>query len=530
MITNVFEYLEYTADRYPDKTAFADADKSVTFGELRDRAYAIADLIHLRCGDIINRPIGVYMYKGVDCLIAFMGIVCSGNFYSPIDRHSPASRIERIVETLDPVAILYNDEPYGNDKYTDIGISSVDQTKAVGLGSSLREKAGVSKADQICNPDVSSHNRPYYAGVIDTDPLYVLFTSGSTGQPKGVTISHRGVIDYAEWLYDTFAFDENTVFGNQAPFYFDNSILDIYSTLRNGSTTYIIPERYFTFHNELFEYMRSNQINTIFWVPSALISVANGTILDKGDNPKLEKILFCGEVMPNKQLNVWRRHYKDALFANLYGPTEITDICTYFIVDREFADDEPLPIGYPCHNTDIIVLNDKDELVTSPGEKGELCVRGTCLSMGYYKDYEKTDKAFVQNPLNSAYYEKIYRTGDIVEYNEEGALMYLSRKDFQIKHQGHRIELGEIDTAGGAIDGIDSCVTLYDDEAKQIIFLYVSDKDITDKEVYRELKSAVPGYMLPAKIRRLDSMPLNVNGKIDRAALRETIRSGSHAD
>ncbi len=505
MITNVFQYLEYTADRHPGKIAFADADKSVTFGELRDRAYAIADLIHKACGDIINRPIGVYMYKGVDCLIAFMGIVCSGNFYSPIDRHSPASRIERIVETLDPVAILYNDEPYGNDRYAQIDINTA--TKPVSLP-----------------------KRPYYSDVIDTDPLYVLFTSGSTGQPKGVTICHRGVIDYAEWLYDTFAFDENTVFGNQAPFYFDNSILDIYSTLRNGSTTYIIPERYFTFHNELFEYMRSNRINTIFWVPSALISVANGTILDKGDNPKLEKILFCGEVMPNKQLNVWRRHYKDALFANLYGPTEITDVCTYYIVDREFSDDELLPIGYPCRNTGIIVLNDKDELVTTYGEKGELCVRGTCLSMGYYRDYEKTDKAFVQNPLNSAYHEKIYRTGDIVEYNDEGALMYLSRKDFQIKHQGHRIELGEIDTAGGAIDRIDSCVTLYDDEAKQIIFFYVSDKDITDKEVYRELKSSVPGYMLPAKIHRLDAMPLNVNGKIDRVALKETIRSGLHAD
>ena len=492
MITNVFEYLEKTALRYPDKIAFADIDKSVTFSQLRDMAYAIADRIHEVCGDIKNQPIGVYMYKGVDCLIAFMGIVCSGNFYSPIDRHSPKARIDRIVEVLAPSAILYNDEPFDNDAFAGIDIRDIE---------------------------ISSEKKKYYEDNIDTDPLYVLFTSGSTGMPKGVTISHRGVIDYAEWLYDTFEFDDKTVFGNQAPFYFDNSILDIYSTLRNGSTTYIIPERYFTFQKDLFAFLKNNKINTIFWVPSALVGVANSGILDREELPKLDKILFCGEVMPNKQLNAWRRHYENAMFANLYGPTEITDVCTYYIIDREFADDEPLPIGFACKNTDIIVLDDKDERVTGPGKKGELCVRGTCLSMGYFKDYEKTDKAFVQNPLNKFYHEKIYRTGDIVEYNEHGELMYLSRKDFQIKHQGHRIELGEIDTAGSSIDGINICCTLYDDANKQIVFFYVSDTDITDKAVYKELKSRVPGYMLPAKIKRMEQMPLNVNGKIDRVYL-----------
>lgn len=492
MVSNVFGYLEATADKYPDKVAFSDNNRSVTFGELRESAYAISNKIHEQCGDIRNKPIAVYMNKGVDCIISFMGIVCSGNFYSPIDRHSPMARIKRIVDVLEPEAILYNEAAYPDDSIPGICIR--------GLSDSV--------------PHVK-----YYEDNIDTDPLYVLFTSGSTGQPKGVTISHRGVIDYAEWLYDTFAFDDRTIFGNQAPFYFDNSILDIYSTLRCGATTCIIPETYFAFHNDLFAYLNDNKINTIFWVPSALVSVANSGVLDRLELSYIKNILFCGEVMPNKQLNIWRRRYPDALYANLYGPTEITDVCTCYIVDREFADDEPLPIGRPCRNTGIIVLNDNN-LPVGKGEKGELCVRGTCLSMGYYRDFEKTDAAFVQNPLNTAFHEKIYRTGDIVEYNEYGELMYLSRKDFQIKHRGHRIELGEIETMTNAIEGLNISCAMYDTVKEQIVLFYESDDEMTEKSVYKELKSKIPDYMLPGKIRRLDKMPLNINGKIDRAYLR----------
>ena len=254
------------------------------------------------------------------------------------------------------------------------------------------------------------------------------------------------MIDYVEWLKETFNFDSSTVFGNQAPFYFDNSVLDIFSTVYNGCTMVIIPENYFAFPTKLLEFLESRKVNTLFWVPSALINLANSNQLKNHKLDNLRQVLFCGEVMPNKQLNVWRNEYPDVQFANLYGPTEITDVCSYYIVDREFADNDPLPIGKACKNTEILVLNDNNELVKT-GEVGELCVRGSCLSRGYLGDYEKTDKAFVQNPLNSKYYEKIYRTGDLVKYNENGEIIYICRKDFQIKHNGYRIELGEIESA-----------------------------------------------------------------------------------
>ncbi len=347
----------------------------------------------------------------------------------------------------------------------------------------------------------------------------MLFTSGSTGVPKGVTINHRSVIDYTDWVTETFQITEQDSFGNQAPFYFDNSILDIYSTIKTGATTYIVPKNLFAQPVLLLEYLKEKKINTIFWVPSALIVVAKLKAFKNVDlSDTLRRVLFCGEVMPNKLLNVWRKFLPDVLYANLYGPTEITDACTYYIVDREFADEEPLPIGKAMPNTDILVLNDKDEPVAGE-ESGELCVRGTSLSMGYYNNPEKTREAFVQNPLNPYVPELIYRTGDIVKYNEYGELIYLSRKDFQIKHMGHRIELGEIETAVSSLEEISLCCCLYD-ERRQKIVLFI-EGELEKAYINEKISHLVPEYMLPNKLITLEQMPINANGKIDRVKLKE---------
>jgi len=489
MITNVLEYLIASAKNYPNKIAFKDQTSSVTFLELEKKAKAIATIIKKSCGDKINLPIAVYMEKGTDSLVAFMGVLYSGNFYSPIDVHSPKKRINRIISVLKPVAVIYDKEILEgclNIKFSDV--------------------------PESCEAE--------FPDILDTDPCYTLFTSGSTGTPKGIAISHRSVIDYIEWLKNTFNFDENTIFGNQAPFYFDNSIFDIYSTLKNASTMVIIPETYFVFQKKLAEFMNAEKINTIFWVPSALVACVNSGFLEKYELKYVKKILFCGEVMPNKQLNVWRKKYPDALYANLYGPTEITDVCAYYIVDREFSDDEPLPIGKPCKNTGIIVLNDDNEYI-KPGERGELCVRGSCLALGYYANKEKTDASFMQNPLNPYYRDLIYRTGDIVTYNERGEIIYLARKDYQIKHQGHRIELGEIETAVNAIKGVATNCALYDDKNKKIMLFASVMSDIDEKAIYQSLKEKLPTYMLPAVINILENLPLNANGKIDRVKLNE---------
>ena len=501
MKANVTYWLDESAERLPDKTAFAEEGKSVTFRELQSQAKAVATQIIGK--GLFKKPVVIYMEKGVDVLVSFMGAAYSGNFYSPVDVDMPAARVNKILEVLEPALVI-----------TTAALKETFESYDYSGGFLLFEEAchGEIREEQI----EAARNKG-----IDTDLLYVLFTSGSTGVPKGVTITHRSVIDYIDWVTETFGITAQDSFGNQAPFYFDNSILDIYSTIKTGATTFIIPKNLFAQPVLLLEYLKEKEINTIFWVPSALIVVAKLKAFRNVDvSETLKRVLFCGEVMPNKQLNVWRKFLPDVLYANLYGPTEITDACTYYIVDREFADDEPLPIGVPMANTDILVLNEKNEPVTGD-EIGELCVRGTSLSLGYYHHPEKTREAFVQNPLNPFVPEIIYRTGDLVKYNEYGEIIYLSRKDFQIKHMGHRIELGEIETAVSSLEEVSLCCCLYDEKRQRIVLFL--EGELEKAFINERISGLVPEYMLPGKVICLEKMPINANGKIDRVKLKERL-------
>lgn len=527
MKANVTYWLDETAKRFPDKTAYADEKKKITFAQLRTQARAIACDLTER--GLFKKPVAVFLEKGVDVLVSFMGAAYSCNFYSPIDVDMPGSRVNKILEVLEPAVVIttgalrevFSAYEYSGDFLLLEDIFAAGPQEAGEFPAPAGEEdAGAKKALRADGTREAALEAARRKG-IDTDLLYVLFTSGSTGVPKGVTINHRAVIDYIDWVTETFAITEKDSFGNQAPFYFDNSILDIYSTLKTGATTYIIPKTLFAQPVPLLEYLKEKKINTIFWVPSALIVVAKLKAFRNVDlSGTLRRVLFCGEVMPNKQLNVWRKFLPDVQYANLYGPTEITDACTYYIVDREFSDEEPLPIGFPMPNTDILVLNEKNEPVTGE-EPGELCVRGTSLSMGYYKNPEKTREAFVQNPLNQAVPELIYRTGDVVKYNERGEIIYLSRKDFQIKHMGHRIELGEIETAVSSLPEISLNCCLYD-EKRQKIVLFI-EEELDKAYINEKISHLVPEYMLPNKVIRVEKMPINANGKIDRVKLKEYI-------
>lgn len=501
MKNSVLSWLDETAKRLPNKLALQDISGNITYQEYRSKSLAIAyKIVELNKGEM-KKPIVVYLEKGKEVLVSFMGVAYSGCFYSPIDTEMPQSRVDKILEVLKPEIVITTNKLKTNfEKFNFYGSYIIYE-------------------ETICSEEDETAVKPYTEKIIDTDLLYVLFTSGSTGVPKGVSICHRSVIDYTDWVTETFNITQKDTFGNQAPFYFDNSILDIYSCMKTGATLNIIPKKLFFQPVPLLEYIKYNKINTIFWVPSALIVVSKLKAFRNVDlSDTLKRVLFCGEVMPNKQLNIWRKFLPNVTYANLYGPTEITDACTYYIVDREFSDDEPLPIGIPMCNTDILVLNDEDKLVTDD-EVGELCVRGTSLAMGYYNNPEKTRSAFVQNPLNKAVPEIIYRTGDLVRYNEYREIIYISRKDFQIKHLGHRIELGEIETAISSLEEVTLNCCLYDEKNQRIV-LFV-DAQVDRDYIKERIEKLVPEYMIPGKVIYLENMPINANGKIDRIKLKE---------
>lgn len=501
MQKSVIEYLYNTVSNNPHKNAVKDATGSVTFEELWNFAISIATTIN-QTGSR-NKPIGVYMPKGCKMVEAFAGISMSCNFYVPLDVKSPLTRISSIIDVLDADLIISDRE------HADI-IRKFCDRKVIEIEEALEK------------PVVDDTWERKMEEQIDTDPVYSIFTSGSTGVPKGVVVSHRSVIDFVDWIKEVANLGPEDVIGNQAPFYFDNSTMDIYLMYSTGATLCIIPEDRFMFPVRLVEFLNENKVSHILWVPYLMMNVVNMNIFEKTVPRYLKNVFFAGEVLPVKYLRYWQKYLPNCVFSNMYGPTEITDICCYYVVDRELDVTESIPIGHACRNTGLLVLVDGNR-EASVGEEGELCVRGSSLAMGYYNDWEKTKKAFVQNPLNSHYPETIYCTGDVVYKNTRGELVYIGRKDSQIKHNGYRIELGEIENAVMNSELVQNCCVVYDNQNKKIVLFYESAQEF-DVGVFRKrVCEMIPRYMFPTEFYKEEKLKQNGSGKIDRAYYKKLI-------
>lgn len=499
MQRNILEYLEHTVQKFPDKIAFANESMGMTFEEVSDSAKNIGTALLEK--SYSKEPIVIFMKKHPHMITAFWGVVYSGCFYVPIDEEMPRFRIELIFQNLKPRAVICDETT----------AKLVQEFKDFDGETLYYDELVKTKADENCLAEIRRK-------AIDVDPIYIVFTSGSTGIPKGVVACHRSVIDYVDNLTEVLKVDETSVLANQTPLYFDACLKELFSSLKCGATTYLVPKSLFMFPIKLVEFLNEYKINTVCWVVSALTMISSMKTFDKVVPKYLRTVAFGSEVFPIKQFKLWKETLPNARFINLYGPTEATGMSCYYEVDREFEEGEAIPIGRPFKNTEILLL-DAENKVPVQGEPGEMCIRGTALTLGYYNNYEKTDEVFVQNPLNNSYHELIYRTGDIGKLNERGELIFISRKDYQIKHMGHRIELGEIEVHVNMIEGIRSTCCIYDKEKGKIILFYVGEVDA--KELVTGLKQTLPRYMIPNNVYVLEEMPLTPNGKIDRKALRQ---------
>ncbi len=497
MRSTIIQDLETITLLYPDKVAFADMKEEFTFSHLLDMSKRIGSYISERIHP--HNPVVVYMEKRAYNIAAFFGAAYAGCFYVPIDSQMPSERINLIMETLRPSIIVYDD-------ITEKRLDALDENIP-----KVHYKVACSSEINQAHLDIIRMNSK------STDLLYVLFTSGSTGVPKGVTLSHAAVIDFMDWVCEKYCLDEHTTLCNQAPFYFDASVPDLYIPLKTGATVYIPPKMYYTFPKKILQFIIDKEINTLVWVPSALCNVVNCKAFNVAVPTTIKLVIFCGEVMPCKHLNVWKKNIPDALYVNMYGPTEATYACMYYDVNREFRDDEKLPLGKACENSEILLINDDNE-EAGEEEIGEICILGQCLSNGYYNNPERTNAAFIQNPINKCWIELMYRTGDLA-YRKDGDIVFAGRKDFQIKRLGHRIELGEIENVIMSIEDVENACCVYNPETSDIIAVFTGK--IESDVISRLVEEKLPHYMLPNKYEHLKAMPMNLNGKIDRALLKK---------
>ncbi|MDO4619100.1 MAG: amino acid adenylation domain-containing protein [Lachnospiraceae bacterium] len=501
MKNSIISWLEEAAAVCPDRTALEDTTDSYTYAQYRRNARRIASYLMTECGvKETGRPVVVYIDRNALSVFAFLGAVYTGNFYVPVDPTMPESRCEMILESLQPAAVL------------DAG----GRMKAAGV----TQVADILSDEPLSEEEEKRIDRRV-EDIIDTDPLYSIFTSGSTGVPKGVLISHRGVLDLVAAFDEAFHFNEEDIFANQAPFDFDVSVKDLYNAMACRGCVYIVPKKYFMMPKQLVAVLSEKKITVLIWAVSAVRIVADFAVLNQEEHPlSLRYLMFSGEIMPVRALNYWRENLPETICVNLYGPTEITCNCTYHIIDRTYAPDAMLPIGRSFRNMRVTLRDEQGNVIAEPGKTGEICVAGTGLALGYYDMPEKTAESFADDPCVSGYKAKIYHTGDMGYYDEEGLLFFAARADSQIKHMGHRIELGEIEAALNGIPFLHVACCLYDQSAEKILCIYEAEEECK-KEIVAALSKKLPKFMWPNRYIHMEKLPMNSHDKIDRQALKK---------
>ena len=556
---NVLEWLEATVAKYPDKPAFSDTESSITFAQVYDIARNTGAYLIEKLG-VDRTPVAVFAGRKMVTPAYFLGVVYAGRPYAPIDASLPDKRIEKILENLCPRAIVADRESLehvesivdelakseGFDRPQIFVAEDISRFEwIVGADGNCKISESTGEAVTVCEEETdgnaAENEKDTDGGVVAvcveetddksleklatvrrqmsmTDPLYIIYTSGSTGNPKGVMTSHLSLMTYINAYCDVMHIEGDDVLGNQSPLDYIAAIRDIYLPLKTGCSTAIIPKEYFMEPNALFDYMNEKKVSSVGWSVSAFTILTSLGAFEEIELKSLRKICFSGSVMPCRVLRKWQENLPKAHFVNQYGPTEATASCTYYSVDHTVEEDEVLPIGQAYDNYRVFLI-DEHENESAVGEQGEICVCGPILALGYYNDKERTNAAFTLNPLNKAYPERMYRTGDYGRLDEDGILHFCGRMDRQIKHMGHRVELDEVEHAANVVEGVAESCVIYNKAKEVLILFYTGDCD--RRSLALALRDELPGFMVPRKIKKLEQLPKLPNGKYDMKKLEE---------
>jgi amino acid adenylation domain-containing protein len=514
-------YLDHSYKRFPQKVATIDPDAKNTYEELYDSSNKLANCL-IENGVLRQDRVAFCLKRSIQSSIAINGILKADAIYVPIDPKSPLERFKKIISDCNPSALIC-------DQHTLEKIKKVIFQNITIIVMAHPDKLAPSLAGRYIYLDSierQNHKAPHYQN-LDTDIAYILYTSGSTGEPKGVMISHLNIINYIEWAVDCFGIEEQDKLLSTAPFYFDMFTFDIYCSLKAGATLWIATEKLMLFPVKLLDLIEKESISIWKGVSSLLMYIARTVSLKNKTLPSLKKILFAGENLPTRYLIEWMKAFPEKQFYNAYGPTEATGITTFYHI-RNIPQDpmERTPIGRACANTEVFLLKEDDSLA-GIGEVGELCIRGSGLSRGYWNDMAKTKEAFIPNPLNPIPGDRIYRTGDLALLNKDVNYEFLGRKDTQLKCMGYRIDVTEIENALISSMHIKDAVVVFQRSEKfdvvQLIALVVTDNNSSQNDLRQKLKNKIPAYMLPHRFVAVGHIPRTCRGKIDRKAISESL-------
>ncbi len=504
------------AERHPERQAIRISGKSLSYADLELRSNALANTL-LAQGLTRGERVGIFMNKGLESGIAIYGIMKAGGAYVPLDPFAPVSRIGYVIKDCGIRTLLTNE------------IKREQVKQMLTEGKALENIIGLQASDDLPVRSTSweealeSDTTLPALNLTEQDLAYILYTSGSTGVPKGIMHTHRSGLSFAEWAADTYGLVGEDQISNHAPLHFDLSTFDFFSSAVAGATTVIVPEALTKFPSNLSRLMEEERISVWYSVPFALIQLMEHGGIQNRDLSALRWILFAGEVFPTKHLRQLMSLLPDIRFSNLFGPTE-TNVCTYYHVEEIPLDtDETIPIGKPCANIEDLVL-DLDDRPVEQGEVGELLIRGGVVMKGYWGQSDKTDKSFYQRSAFDQFNDIFYRTGDLVQLDTNGNYRYLGRKDRQIKTRGYRVELDEVEVALLSHTSVKEAAAFVvpDNQGSNLIEAAITlnpRNELVLADIIEHISQHLPPYAIPSRIDILDEFPRTSTGKIDRREL-----------
>lgn len=528
----LWHYVAENARRYPSNLAIVSRDNRLTYGELHEHSDRLAARLAAE-GIGSGHRVALYLPKSHKSVIAILGILKTGAAYVPVDPTAPGRRAGFILADCAVSGLVTTGQHLARLAEMPAALKSIRLILVTDDSTDERSPAidfegSIHGWDELESQGASAVPSP---SAIETDPAYLLYTSGSTGNPKGVILSHRHAVNFVEWGAETFDVTPQDKLSNHAPLHFDLSIFDVFVALSRGACVSMIPDEVATFPLTLAEWIETNAISISYSVPSALTRLLLRGRLERFEYRALRTVLFAGEVFPVKYLREVMEKFKHADFFNLYGPTE-TNVCTFYKVPKPLDPDvAQISIGKACANTEVVALGEQGRPI-EPGETGELYVRGPSVMLGYWGLEEKTQEVLVRNPLQSSYHEWLYRTGDIVQLEPDGNYSFLGRRDHMIKSRGYRIELGDIEQALYEHERVrEAAVVAVPDEeigARLHAFIVLHDHSkLNAADLESFCLTRLPRYMVPETFHLRGELPKTSTGKMDRVALGATLHSNS---